>query len=135
MLRYFNNSDGSFEKKECTFSGVDMSVEVVVDKSRFKPTLVDNTFGQRVDGLSGVPQYHFSDGKDFGLRLSAINRLGSDVTEIEHDYQLLKGRVDSQQLKFDEELKNESEKLAEDFKQNIQNKSSNQNNLQGGENG
>lgn len=104
MKNYSHLPCGSTIVSDFSCIGSRISEEVCVDKSRFKPSLVRNDFGQRVDGSLSVPQYHFSDGVDNGFPLSAINRIGSDITEIEHDSKILENRVNSQIDKVNKEL-------------------------------
>lgn len=102
---------GSSTVADYSCIGSEISDEVCVDKTRFKPSLVRNDFGQRVDGSVSVPRYHFTDGVDNGMTLSAINRVGSDITEIDHDLKLLQSRLDSQISKTNEEIKIEVDNL------------------------
>lgn len=111
MKNYSHLPCGSTTVADFSCVGSKISSEVCVDKTRFKPSLVRNDFGQRVDGSTSVPQYHFSDGVDNGMPLSAINVIGSDITEIEHDSKVLETRLDSQIKKVNGELKNEVDNL------------------------
>ena len=111
MKNYSHLPCGSTTIADFSCIGSKISSEVCVDKTRFKPSLVRNDFGQRVDGSVSSPQYHFLNGVDNGMPLSAINRIGSDITEIEHDSRVLESRLDSQINKVNEDLKNEVDNL------------------------
>lgn len=116
MIRYKHFSDGSVGQFDFKYQGVKMSSELCVDKAKFKPSLVRNEFGQKVDGSVSVPQYHFPDGIDNGFPLSAINQLGADVTEIDASERYLKNKVESQVEKANELIKQEVDKLEQSFK-------------------
>lgn len=116
MIRFKHSSDGSVNQFDFKFSGVSVSTEICVDKSRFKPSLVRNEYGQRVDGSVSTPQYHFSDGVDNGFPLTAINQIGSDVTEIDASQRFLESKINSQVHKTNEMIKQEVEKLEQVFK-------------------
>lgn len=111
MKNYSHLPCGSTTVKDFSSIGSVISDEITVDKTRFKPSLVRNDFGQRIDGSTVVPQYHFPDGVDNGFPLSAVNCIGSDITEIDHDSKVLESHLDSQLSKVNEELKNEVDNL------------------------
>lgn len=116
MIHYKHSSDGSVNQFDFIYQGVKMSDELCVDKNKFKPSLVRNDYGQKVDGSVSVPQYHFPDGVDNGFPLSAINQIGADVTEIDASERYLKNKVDSQVEKSNILIKQEVEKLEQVFK-------------------
>lgn len=111
MKNYSHLPCGSTTVADFSCIGSKISSEVCVDKSRFKPSLIRNDFGQRIDGSVSVPQYHFSDGVDNGFPLSAINRIGSDITEIDFDSKILKTRLETQIDKTNKELIDEVDNL------------------------
>lgn len=79
-----------------------------VDKSKFRPTLVNNGSGQRVVGSARTGLYDFDDGKDTGLRLGVIRSPGADITEVDSVKQILEQTVNHQvseaKVKFDTAL-------------------------------
>lgn len=111
MKNYSHLPCGSTTIENFCCIGSKISDEITVDKSRFKPSLVRNDFGQRVDGVTSIPQYHFVNGIDNGMPLSAINRIGSDISEIDHDSKILESRLDSQISKVNQEFKDEIDNL------------------------
>lgn len=80
----------------------------VVDKSKFRPTLVNNGSGQRVVGSARSGLYDFEDGKDTGLRLGVIRSPAPDITEVDSVKQILEKTVNNQvseaKVKFDTAL-------------------------------
>ena len=79
----------------------------VVDKSKFRPTLVNNGSGQRVVGTSRSPVYDFEDGKDTGLRFGVIRNLGADITEVDAVQNILQKTVNNQ-IKVSEKKLNDT---------------------------
>lgn len=82
--------------------------ESVVDKSKFRPTLVNNGAGQRVVGSPMAGVYDFDDGIDTGLRLGALRNISADITEIDGAKAYLESTVKAQ-------TDLAKEKIAEEF--------------------
>ena len=89
-------------QKKSTFSG-----DSVTDKSKFRPCLVDNSTGQRIDvGSAYTGLYDFPDGKDTGIRYGAIRQINPDITEIDATMEFLNNEVESikRDVKLDIEM-------------------------------
>lgn len=93
MQRYSTVQGFLTKVKNNAFSKIKYG-DSVVDKSKFRPTLVNNGNGQRVVGVSRQGVYDFEDGKDTGLRYGVIRNLGADITEIDSVKQILEKTVD-----------------------------------------
>ena len=89
----------------------------VVDKSKFRPTLVNNGSGQRVVGSPMIGMYDFPDGVDTGVRLGVIRSPSADITEIDAVSEYLKSRVDSQVFDAKEKLNDVIKDIKMDFKE------------------
>lgn len=89
-------------QEKSTFTG-----KSVTDKSKFRPCLVDNSTGQRIEvGGSYTGLYDFPDGKDNGLRYGAIRSINPDITEIDATMEYLNNEVEQikRDVKMDIEL-------------------------------
>ena len=83
----------------------------VVDKSKFRPTLVNNGSGRRVVGTSRSPVYDFEDGKDTGIRFGVIRNLGADITEVDAVKNILERTVNNQIKVSEKKLNDTLEKI------------------------
>lgn len=114
-------------QKKSSFTG-----KSVTDKSKFRPALVDNSTGQRIE-VGGVYTglYDFPDGKDTGLRYGAIRQINPDVTEVDATMEYLQGEVENIKRNVQMDIEKAREDVIESFKKDSNNKS----NIHGGENG
>ena len=114
-------------QKKSSFTG-----KSVTDKSKFRPTLVDNSTGQRIE-VGGVYTglYDFDDGKDTGLRYGAIRQINPDITEVDATMEYLQGEVEN--IKRDVQM--DIEQVKKDIIESVKKDSNNKTSFQGGENG
>lgn len=89
----------------------------VVDKSKFRPTLVNNGNGQRVVGSPMTGVYDFPDGVDTGIRLGVIRSPSADITEIDAVSEYLQSRVDLQISDVKDKLDDVIKDIKVDFKE------------------
>lgn len=114
-------------QEKSTFTG-----KSVTDKSKFRPTLVDNSTGQRIE-VGGVYTglYDFPDGKDTGLRYGAIRQINPDVTEVDATMEYLQNEVEN----IKRNVQMDIEQVQKDYVESVEKLSNNKSNIQGGENG
>lgn len=93
--------------------------ESVVDKSKFRPTLVNNGAGQRVVGSPMTGLYDFDDGIDTGIRFGALRNISADITEIDGAKSYLESAVKAQTDLAKEKITVELEKLKSDVVKDV----------------
>lgn len=93
--------------------------ESVVDKSKFRPTLVNNGAGQRVVGSPMTGVYDFDDGVDTGIRFGALRDVSADITEIDGAKAYLESTVKAQTDLAKEKLSAELAKIKSDVVKDV----------------
>lgn len=114
-------------QKKSSFTG-----KSVTDKSKFRPSLVDNSTGQRIE-VGGVYTglYDFPDGNDTGLRYGAIRQINPDITEVDASMEFLQGEVNNIKRDVQVDIEQAKKDAVDSFKKDTNIKT----NFQGGENG
>lgn len=119
-MTYYSNLSGSVSstksKPKNLMGGYGDSV---VDKSKFRPTLVNNGSGQRVVGSARSGLYDFEDGVDTGFRLGVLRSPSPDITEVDSVKNILENTINSKVSKAKQEFSDTMDKIVQENQKQI----------------